>query len=177
MNPPASSSSALLERNRAYATERHSELPPAPRLPVLVVTCLDARTDPAHFLGLDAGDALVLRNMGGRVTPAVEREIGLLAALTASLGLGAPEVFLVHHTRCGMQRLADAATRATLAAASGLPEAEIAALAIHDHQQSLREDLDRLSGSGHLPEGMRVKGLLLDLGTGRMELRIDEVVR
>lgn len=171
-----SSMPTLLDRNRAYAAQ-HSPRPPAPRFSALVVTCMDARTDPAHFLGLGSGDALVIRNLGGRITPATERDIGVLTALAAKMGLDAPEVIVVHHTRCGVQKLADAALRTALANDAGVPEAELGALAIHDHSASLRTDIARLQASPHLPTGMPLKGVLLDLESGEATVELAEVVR
>lgn len=172
-----SSMPTFLERNRAFADGEYEPLPAAPRYSAMIVSCLDARTDPAHFLGLAPGDTLVLRNLGGRVTANVERQIGLLAAFATKMGLDSPEVIVVHHTRCGMQKLADPRLRKAVADAAQVPEEEVAPLAISDHDVSLRTDIDRLHRSPHLHAGTPVKGVLLDLETGRASVRIEETLR
>ena len=97
--------SPLLERNKEFArTGAHTGLTPVPKYKVFVVACMDGRVDPAHILGIDPGDALVMRNAGGRVTDEVIREVAFIATLTETLfGDDAPpfEVAVIHHTRCG----------------------------------------------------------------------------
>ncbi len=85
----------LLDRNHSFATSfALGDLPIHPRMSITVLTCLDARVDPAHFLGLDLGDALVLRNAGGRVSPDVERDLALLWFLAIMFAEGgAPDQF------------------------------------------------------------------------------------
>jgi hypothetical protein len=78
--------SPLLERNKEFArTGVHIGLAPVPKYKVFVVTCMDGRVDPAHILGVDSGDALVMRNAGGRVTDEVIREVAFIATLTETL--------------------------------------------------------------------------------------------
>jgi carbonic anhydrase len=105
----------LLEQNRAFAEEFSAGgLPGPPARAVVVVTCMDARVDPAALLGLAPGDAHVLRNAGGVVTE------DTLRSLTISQhSLGTREVLLVHHTRCGMQGLDAAAFAATVEESTG----------------------------------------------------------
>ena len=103
----------LLEHNEQFA-RNYIPLPlRPPTAQVVVVTCLDHRLDPAMFLGLQLGDAPVIRNAGGRVTPAVIEDIAYLAYLAERLVRGrvAPdrlfEVAIIHHTECGTSFLAD----------------------------------------------------------------------
>ncbi len=100
----------LLNQHQSFAQLFDgAALPIRPRLGPIVLTCLDARVDPAHLFQLEPGDALVLRNAGGRITPAVMQDLAILGVLGANLpggGARAPELALIHHTDCGMGRLA-----------------------------------------------------------------------
>ena len=89
--------STLLERNER-SLAHHQPLPMKAALNTMVISCLDPRSDPAHVLGLEAGDALVIRNAGGRITADVERHIAMLAAMAKSMGLPMFELVIVHHT-------------------------------------------------------------------------------
>src|SRR5437763_12236319 len=103
-----------LERNRVFAAEGGQEGAVVfPRLGLLVITCLDPRVDPAHFLGLSLGDALVVRNGGGRVTPEVINTVAFIAQITETVVADGPlfEVAVMHHTQCGSEALADATLR------------------------------------------------------------------
>jgi len=158
----------LIERNAQYAVH-HEPRPMFPSMGTLIVSCLDARIDPAHILGLQPGEALVIRNAGGRVTEAVEQELGmLLAMVTKATGKPArPKVVLVHHTDCGMERMANPGACSAVSAASGVPAETIERLAIHDHDASLADDLARLKASPYLPIGLPVSGLRYDQQTGQ----------
>ncbi len=117
----------LLERNRPYAeTFTGGELPIQPRYRQLVMSCVDSRADPAHYLGLQPGDALVMRTLGGRVTDGAEQDIAVLANLmTAMGGPDGPrlEVLIVHHTDCGLERLSDEERRSKISQGSGIDDA------------------------------------------------------
>ena len=165
----------LLERNAAYAAT-HEVQRPVPAMGTLIVSCLDARTDPASFLGVRSGDAVVVRNGGGRVTPDVERDVAFLSVLYKQMSGNLPKVALVHHTGCGMQRLADPHTLTQISRASGLTEASLQHVAIHDPADSLREDLDRLRRSSVVPEGVLVTGLIYDTVTGVAEVQFEELI-
>ena len=92
----------LIDRNREFAGSfDQGDLAILPRLSTLVLTCLDARVDPAHLFGLELGDAVVMRNIGGRVTDEVIEQIAILRALAGLVGGGALEVVIIHHTDCG----------------------------------------------------------------------------
>src|ERR1700731_4193805 len=100
----------VLERNRAFAAAGgHEGAVVFPRLRLFVVTCLDPRVDPAHFLGLGLGDAMVLRNVGGRVTPEVINDVAFIGQLAEAALPDGPlfEVAVIHHTQCGTGALAD----------------------------------------------------------------------
>lgn len=160
----------LLARNATYAREEHRARPIAPDTTTIVVSCSDSRTDPSNYLGVADGEAVVIRNAGGRVTADVEREIGLLVAMMRTLDAGDPQIVLVHHTDCGAQRLADAGVREVLASASGLDADELAGRAITDHAESLRADIERLRTSTVVPDGLVVTGLVYDTESGIAEV-------
>src|SRR5215475_8889121 len=121
--------SPLLELNKQFAsTYTPGPLGP-PAAQVVIVTCLDHRVDPAITLGLQLGDAVVIRNTGGRVTPAVISDIAFLSFLAGQFFSGQVaaeglfEVAVVHHTQCGTGFLADPGFRKQAAEVTDLPEA------------------------------------------------------
>ena len=107
--------SQLLEGNRRFAAHfADGEVPIWPRLSTVVLTCLDARVDPAHLLDLQLGDALVIRNAGGRINPSVLSDLAVLGLLFAALPgdkAMTPELVILHHTDCGMSRFAEPAAQ------------------------------------------------------------------
>ncbi len=159
----------LIERNREFASSfDQGDLAILPRLSTLVLTCLDARVDPAHILGLELGDAVVMRNIGGRVTDEVIEHIAILRGLAVVLGSGALEVAIVHHTDCGTSRFANPQVRQKLAQAAGTSEAAIERLAITDPQASVAGDLDRLRAAPTLPDELIVAGYVYDVTDGQV---------
>jgi len=160
----------LLERNKKFArTGADVGLKPVPRHKCFVVTCMDGRVDPAHILGLDPGDALVMRNAGGRVNDEVIREVAFIATLTETLfGDAAPpfEVAVIHHTECGSGFLADDDFRRGFADRVGASEQELATQAVTDPAQSVRADVEALLASPLLPGRMSVSGHVYDVTTG-----------
>jgi carbonic anhydrase len=169
----------LLERNEQFA----SAYTPAPLAPpaaqVLVVTCLDHRVDPAITLGLQLGDAAVIRNAGGRITQAVIEDIAYLAYLAGQLfGGEGPvdslfEVAVVHHTQCGTSFLADPSFRRQYAEATGLPEPALAASAVADPHITVKADVERLLTSPRLSPKVSVSGHVYDIETGRVTTTVD----
>src|SRR5580704_14163869 len=100
----------LLRRNKDFAaTGAHEKASIIAKYPVYVITCLDPRTDPSAFLGLDVGDAMVIRNAGGRVSPDVLKDLAYIGYLAGTLVPVGPrfEVAVVHHNDCGTHFLAD----------------------------------------------------------------------
>ncbi len=159
----------LLDRNHDFASSfNQGDLPLLPRLSTLVLTCLDARVDPAHLLGLELGDAVVMRNIGGRVTDEVIEQIAILRALAEFAGGVALEVAIVHHTDCGASRFANPDVRQRLGQAAGTGEAAIERLAITDPQISVAEDLDRLRAAPILPDEIVGAGYVYDVTDGHV---------
>lgn len=166
---PTSRLAALLERNASFAeADGHVGVPMFPRQPIFVVTCLDPRTDPAAFLGLIPGDAAVVRNAGGRVTPTVVDDVAFIAFLAEQMVPGGPlfEVAVVHHTQCGTGRLADPAFRRGYAARSGTAEDTLTSLAVVDPRATVTHDVGLLLAAPHLSPRVTVSGHVLELTTG-----------
>jgi len=169
----------LLERNEQFArTYTPAALgPPAAQL--VAVTCLDHRVDPAIVLGLRLGDAPVIRNAGGRVTPAVIDDIAYLAFLAGQL-FGDQledgrlfEVAVIHHTQCGTSLLADPAFRHQAAEATGLDEAALEASAVADPHTTVKADVERLLTSPLLAPKVSVSGHVYDIAAGRVTTTAD----
>ena len=171
--------SPLLERNEQFAaTYSPGPLGP-PAAQVVIVTCLDHRVDPAIILGLSLGDAVVIRNTGGRVTRAVIDDVAYLAFLAGQLFSGQVaaeglfEVAVVHHTQCGTGFLADAGFRHGAAEATGLPEAALEAAAVTDPHATVRADVERLLAAPSLSPKVSVSGHVYDIATGRVTTVLD----
>ena len=159
----------LLERNQHFASIfNQGNLPFLPRLSMLIVTCLDARVDPAHFLGLELGDAVVMRSIGGRVTDEIIEHIAIMRALSVVVGGAAPEVVVIHHTGCAASRFANPEVRQRLGRVAGTGEAPIERLAITDPQAALAEDLERLRAAPTLPDDLVVSGYVYDITDGHV---------
>jgi carbonic anhydrase len=171
--------SPLLERNEQFAaTYTPGPLGP-PATQVVIVTCLDHRVDPAIVLGLRLGDAVVIRNTGGRVTPAVIEDIAYLGFLAGQLFSGIVaaeglfEVAVVHHTQCGTGFLADPGFRHGAAEATGLPEAALEAAAVADPYTTVRADVEHLLAAPSLSPKVSVSGHVYDVATGRVTTVLD----
>ncbi|MDJ0822730.1 MAG: carbonic anhydrase [Paracoccaceae bacterium] len=165
-----SSLPTLLDRNQLFSEGfTDGDLPILPKLRSVILTCVDARVDPAHVLGLELGDAVVLRNNGGRVTDAVIDEIATLAFMVAMMegdAKGGFEVILMQHTQCGAERFADPAFQTAVKAKLGV---DVSAHAIHDHTQSLQGDVARLRDAARIPGHVTVSAVLYDVQSGRVE--------
>ena len=169
----------LLERNEQFA----ATYIPAPLAPpaaqMLIITCLDHRVDPAITLGLQLGDAPVIRNAGGRVTQAVIDDLAFLAFLAEQLFGGQDaddrlfEVAVVHHTQCGTSLLADPGFRHQAAEATGISEAALEASAVTDPHTTVKADVERLLTSPLLSPKVSVSGHVYDIATGRLTTTVD----
>ena len=169
----------LLERNEQFARTYTPVALALPTAQVLIVTCLDHRVDPAIVLGLELGDAPVIRNAGGRVTQAVIDDIAFLAFLAGQLsgGQGATdrlfEVAVIHHTQCGTGFLADPGFRHQAAEATGLAEAALEAAAVEDPHLTVKADVERLLASPLLAPKVSVSGHVYDIATGHVTTTLD----
>src|SRR5882672_1581695 len=169
----------LLGRNEQFARTYTRVALGLPTAQVLLVTCLDHRVDPAIVLGLQLGEAPVIRNAGGRVTQAVIDDIAFLAFLIDQLSgaQGAAdtifEVAVVHHTQCGTGFLADPSFRQLTAAATGLAEAALEASAVADPGITVKSDVERLLTAPSLSPRVSVSGHVYDIATGRVTTTVD----
>jgi len=160
----------LLDRNRSFAEQFEAgDLKILPRMSTILLTCVDARVDPAHLFGLGLGDAVVIRNAGGRITPAVIADLGILGVLTASAPGNSPrrlELVVIHHNDCGMSRLANPAIQEQVAKRLGLSVDEVAAMAITDPTKSVQDDVERLRHTPGTPDQLVVSGFVYDVRNG-----------
>jgi len=161
---------ALLDRNRSFAEQFEAgDLNIRPRMSTILLTCIDARVDPAHIFGLGLGDAVVIRNAGGRITPAVMGDLGILGVLAANMPEGRgfqPELVVIHHTDCGLSRLANPAIQEQVAKRLGLTDDEVAAMAITDPATSVQDDIERLRQTAGTPDQLVVSGFVYDVSNG-----------
>ncbi len=153
----------LLANNRLYAdalAEQHVDIRPARAL--AIVTCMDSRLNVFDALGLQEGDAHVLRNAGGVITDDMIRSLTISQRL-----LGTREVMLMHHTDCGMQKLSDDGFRAELQADTGVAP-EFAIESFTDLDAAVRQSILRVQRSVFLPHRDRVRGFVYDVDTHRL---------
>ncbi len=173
----------LIERNEQFARTYTPAPLGLPAARVIVIACLDHRVDPAITLGLELGDAPVLRNAGGRVTQSVIEEIAYLAFLGRRLADGQVtddqrvEVAVIHHTACGTGFLADPGFRRQASEATGVDETTLEASVVGDPYATVAVDVERLLASPLLPAGMTVSGHVYDLGSGRLTTVLDAASR
>jgi carbonic anhydrase len=171
--------SPLLQHNERFAAGYSPGTLGPPSAQLVIVTCLDHRVDPAITLGLELGDAPVLRNAGGRVTQPVIDDIVFLAYLAEKLfsdpAADDPlfEVAVIHHTWCGTGSLADPGFRQQAAEATGLAEAALEASAVADPYTTVKVDVERLLSSARLSPKVSVSGHVYDIATGRLSTVAD----
>jgi carbonic anhydrase len=162
----------VLARNRAFAAAGgHKDAVVFPNLRLFVVTCLDPRVDPAHILGLELSDAMVVRNVGGRVTREVINDVAFIAEMVENV---LPEgrlfeVAVIHHTQCGAGALADATFRRRYARRIGADEADLRDHAVLDPAATVTSDLERLGSAPAISERVTFSGHVYDVLTGLVQ--------
>ena len=169
---------AALERNRAFAAAGgHHGAVVFPSLRLFVITCLDPRTDPAHFLGLGLSDAMIVRNAGGRVTPEVINAVALIGQLAENLLPDGPlfEVAVIHHTQCGTGALADDTFRRRHAARIGADETALRDQAVLDPAATVTHDVKRLRSAAAISPRVTVSGHVYDVISGLVETVIPAI--
>ncbi len=151
--------------NASYAADfDKAELTAPPRRRVAVLTCMDARLDPYRFLGLEVGDAHVIRNAGGRAD-----QDALRSLIISQQQLGTNEVVVIHHTDCGMSSFTNDELRAQLGERFGTSADDIDFLPFGDLARSVREDVATIRNSPFIPDDVAVTGFVYDVKTGRIE--------
>ena len=158
-----------LERNRAFAAAGgHEGAVIFPTLRLFVITCLDPRVDPAHVLGLGLGDAMIVRNVGGRVTPEVINDVAFISQIAESVLPDGPlfEVAVIHHTQCGAGALADDTFRRRYADRIGAEESTLREHAILDASATVSSDVERVRSAPAISPRVTVSGHVYDVTTG-----------
>ena len=160
----------LLDRNRIFADRfDKGNLTIRPRMSTILLTCVDSRVDPAHLMGLGLGDAVVMRNAGGRITPAVMKDLAVLGVLAANMpGAGAmqPQLVVIQHTDCGMSRLANPPIQEQVAKKLDLSPDDVMAMAITDPAASVQENIEQLRRTPGTPDQLVVSGFVYDVSNG-----------
>jgi len=152
----------LLNNNHAYAAAYTPDLPLPPRLKLAVVSCMDSRLDTFAMLGLELGDAHIIRNAGGVVTDDVIRSL-----VVSQRMLGTREIVLVHHTKCGSLTFTDDELRNQLLDETGLkptwsPES------FRDLDDDLRQSIERVRHNPFLRDTTQVRGFVFDVASGEL---------
>jgi len=153
----------VLEANARFADtfdKGDAQLPP--NLPLAVLTCIDARLQPPKFLGLEIGDAHVVRNAGGRAT-----DDALRSLIISSQLLGTRQFMVIHHTDCGMLTFTNEDIWAKLESETG-KSASIDFLPFSDVEASVKEDVGTIRKNPFLPKDVEVTGWIYDTTTGRL---------
>ncbi|HEY8311337.1 MAG TPA: carbonic anhydrase [Gemmatimonadaceae bacterium] len=158
-----SSTDELLKNNERYAasfTKTATPLPPARG--VAVVACMDARLHVSAILGLEVGDAHIIRNAGGVITDDAVRSLVISQRL-----LGTKEIVLIHHSDCGMLTFSDDAVKAQIKEDTGI-RPPFALEAFPDSADDVRQSIARIKSSPFIPHRDSVRGFVYDVATGRL---------
>src|SRR5918995_1350569 len=154
---------SLLANNAAYAASfDKGDLPLAPAKKVAVVACMDARLNVYGALGLQEGDAHVIRNAGGVVTDDEIRSLAISQRL-----LGTEEIILIHHTDCGMLTFTDDEFKRQIQDETGI-KPEWAAEAFNDLDEDVRQSIARIKASPFIPRKESVRGFVYDVSDGSL---------
>jgi|SRR5689334_860525 len=153
----------LLSNAERYANDfDRGDLPMPPAKKVAVLACMDARLNPFGVLGLEEGDAHVIRNAGGVVTDDAIRSLAISQRL-----LGTEEIILIHHTDCGMLTFKDDDFREQIEQDTGVKPGW-AAECFGDLEGDVRQSIARIKASPFIPEKGNVRGFVYDVGSGRL---------
>jgi carbonic anhydrase len=157
-----SATDELLANNQRYADGFTGPLPLPPAKGLAVVACMDARLNLYALLGLEEGQAHVIRNAGGAVTDDGIRSLAISQRL-----LGTREIILIHHTDCGMLTFTDDDFRAAIQADTGIRPAW-SAEAFDDLDTDVRQSIARIKASPFVPHKDSVRGFVFDVATGKL---------
>jgi carbonic anhydrase len=161
----------LLRNNASFAQssakDRVPEIPFIPNKQVYILTCIDPRVDPAQVFGLQLGDAIVARNVGGRVTPAMIQDLAWISYLHETKTPDADwfELAIVHHTDCGSGLFADDDLRHGFAA-RGFDDAQLATMAVLDPAATVPGDVEKIVNAPQVSPAIKVSGYAYDIKTG-----------
>lgn len=158
-----STTDELLDNAEAYASAfDKGALPLPPARKIAVLACMDARLNPYGLLGLEEGDAHVIRNAGGVVTDDEIRSLAISQRL-----LGTEEIILIHHTDCGMLTFTDDEFKRSVQEDVGI-KPEWAAEAFLDLDEDVRQSIARIRASPFIPRKDSVRGFVYEVETGRL---------
>jgi carbonic anhydrase len=171
----------MLERNKGFAARQSAAgiLKPLPRalldVRAIIIGCADMRVDPAHVLGIELGEAVIMRNIGGRITPGLLEQLGMLGRIgevAGSVPAGGGEFHLVvlQHTDCGITRLAR--DTAMLSHYFQTQHGELGKKAVNDPRAAVAVDVALLRAVPGLPGDWFVSGLVYDVATGLVEIAV-----
>jgi len=152
----------FLANNQRYAETFAGQLPMPPSAGVAVIACMDARLNVYGILGLNEGEAHVIRNAGGVVTDDEIRSLAISQRL-----LGTSEIILIHHTDCGMLTFTDDAFKAGIEKETGIKPAW-SAEAFSDLDADVRQSIRRIKASPFVPHTDSVRGFVFDVATGKL---------
>ena len=170
---------SMLERNRDFAAQQSAagtlmpSLPRAlPKVKAIIIGCADMRVEPADIFGIKPGEAVVIRNIGGRITPGLLEQLGLLGRIGQVAGEipgggGEFHIIVLHHTDCGITRLAG--DPAMLMHYFQIQERELKTKAVLDPRAAVAVDVALLRTIPALPGKWLVSGLVYDVATGLVE--------
>jgi carbonic anhydrase len=171
---------SMLQRNKAFAVQQSAtgtlmpSLPRAlPNVRAIIIGCADMRVDPAHLFGMKPGEAVVMRNIGGRITPGLLEQLSLLGRIGEVAGEvpgggGAFHIVVLQHTDCGITRLAG--DTGMLASYFQISEGELRTKAVTDPRTAVAVDVAALRAIPALPAAWLVSGLVYDVATGLVEV-------
>lgn len=171
---------SMLVRNKQFAAEQSAagtfppSLPQAlPDVRAIIIGCADMRVDPAHVLGIKPGEAVVIRNIGGRITPGLLEQLGLLGRIGEVAGKipgggGEFHIIVLQHTDCGITRLAG--DQSLLTHYFQIPETELAEKAVRDPRTAVARDVAALRAIPALPAEWLISGLVYDVANGLVDV-------
>jgi len=171
---------SMLKRNRVFAAQQSAAgtlmpfLPRAmPTVRATIIGCADMRVDPAHVLGIKPGEAVVIRNIGGRITPGLLEQLGLLGRIGQVAeaipgGGGEFHLIVLQHTDCGITRLAN--DPALLTRYFQIQDEELKTKAVSDPRAAVAVDVASLRAIPALPGEWLISGLVYDVATGLVEI-------
>lgn len=176
---------SMLRRNKDFAGQQSAagklmpSLPDAlPNVKAIIIGCADMRVDPVDILGIQSGEAVVMRNIGGRITPGLLEQLGLLARIGEVAGKipgggGEFHIIVLQHTDCGITRLVG--NPAMLAHYFQIPEAELKTKTVTDPRAAVAADVASLRAIPALPSEWLISGLVYDVATGLVEVVVPAV--